>query len=77
MAKLPDTSLTTVAMGFFVANMERKLRLLFLPDSFSFVSYDFELLKLVISDVYWVFNTLTDKKLSSGQATSGRERRSH
>ena len=49
MAKLPDTSLTAVAMGFFVANMERKLRLLFSPDSLCFVLYDFESLRLVIS----------------------------
>jgi len=50
MSKLPDTSLTAVAMGFFVANMERKLRLLFVPDSLCFVFYDFDLLRLVISD---------------------------
>ena len=50
MAKLPDTSLTAVAMGFFVTNMERKLRRLFAPDSLSFVFYDFQLLRLVISD---------------------------
>ena len=48
MTKLPDTSLTAVAMGFFVANMERKLRLRFVPDSLPFVSYDFDLLSLVI-----------------------------
>ena len=50
MAKLPDTSLTTVAMGFFVANMERKLRFFFAPDSLCFVSYDFYLLRLVIDE---------------------------
>jgi hypothetical protein len=50
MAKLPDTSLTAVAMGFLVANMERKLRLLFVPDSLCFILFDFDLLCLVISD---------------------------
>jgi len=52
MTKLPDTSLTAVAMGFFVANMERKLRLLFVPDSVCFVFYDFSLLRLIISDAW-------------------------
>jgi hypothetical protein len=51
MPKLPDTSKTAVAMGFFVANMERRLRLLFSPDKFSFVSYDFNLLRLRISTI--------------------------
>jgi hypothetical protein len=49
MPKLPNTSRTMVAMGFFVANMERKLRLLSLPDSLSFVLYDFQRFCLVIS----------------------------
>jgi len=49
MTKLPDTSRTAVAMGFFVANMERKLRLLFAPFDNSFVFYDFRLLTLVIA----------------------------
>lgn len=49
MPKLPNTSLTVVALGFFVANMERKLRLLFAPKSVSFVYYDFCLLGLVIA----------------------------
>jgi hypothetical protein len=52
MAKLPETSLTMVAMGFFVANMERKLRLLFVPYSFCFVDYDFELHSLVMYELY-------------------------
>jgi hypothetical protein len=52
MPKLPNTSLTAVAMGFFAANMERKLRLLFAPDFLSFVYYDFDWLSLVISDGY-------------------------
>ena len=48
MAKLPDTSKSMIAMGFFVANMERKLRLLFASDLLPFVLYDFELFRLVI-----------------------------
>jgi len=48
MAKLPNTSQTAVAMGFFAANMERKLRLLSAPEIFSFVVYDFDLSALVI-----------------------------
>jgi hypothetical protein len=51
MAKLPGTSKTVVALGFFVANMERKLRLLFSPDKFSFVFYDFKLLRLGIATI--------------------------
>ena len=41
MTKLPNTSMTSIAMGFFSANMERKLRLLFAPDSNWAVKYDF------------------------------------
>ena len=41
MTKLPDTSMTSISMGFFTANMERKLRLLFAPDSNWAVKYDF------------------------------------
>jgi hypothetical protein len=41
MTKLPDTSMTSISMGFFSANMERKLRLLFAPDSNWAVKYDF------------------------------------
>ena len=41
MTKLPDTSMTSIAMGFFSANMERKLRLLFAPHSDWAVKYDF------------------------------------
>jgi hypothetical protein len=51
MPKLPETSLTAVAMGFFVANMERRLRLLFSPFSDCYVFYDFELLRLGISEI--------------------------
>jgi hypothetical protein len=50
MTKLPDTSKATVAMGFFVANSERKLRLLFAPYLQCFVFYDFDLLSLAIWD---------------------------
>ena len=49
MQKLPETSLTMVAMNFFVANMERRLRLLFAPFSISYLLYDFQLLSLVLS----------------------------
>jgi len=50
MAKLPDTSRTAIAMGFFVANMERKLRLLFVPNFSSYVFYDFQLMRLVVCE---------------------------
>jgi len=49
MQKLPETSLTMVAMSFFAANMERRLRLLFAPFSIPFLYYDFQLLSLVLS----------------------------
>jgi len=52
MTKLPETSLTMVAMGFFVANMERKLRLLFVPDSPVFVFCYFQLTKRIIAEEY-------------------------
>ena len=48
MPKLPNTSKTMIAMGFFVANMERKLRLLFASEGHSFVYYDFDQLTLVV-----------------------------
>ena len=48
MTKLSDTSLTAVAMGFFVANMERKLRSIFSPETFYYVFYDFYRFRLVI-----------------------------
>jgi transposase InsO family protein len=51
MAKLPNTSKTVIAMGFFAANMERKLRLLFAPDSFCFVLYDFDSYELVLTEI--------------------------
>jgi hypothetical protein len=43
MAKLPNTSKTAIAMGFFVANMERKLRALARLDSSYFVIFNFDL----------------------------------
>jgi hypothetical protein len=52
MAKLPDTSQTSISMGFFVANMERKLRLLanekVKNKMHTFIFYDFDLMNLVI-----------------------------
>lgn len=43
MTRLPDTSETTITIGFFTANMERKLRLLFAPLSDWALDYDFDL----------------------------------
>jgi hypothetical protein len=48
MAKLPNTSMTSIAMGFFAANMERKLRLLFAPMFDWALDYDADLSCLVI-----------------------------
>lgn len=48
MTKLPDTSMTSISMGFFAANMERRLRLLFAPEQEWALDYDFDLLTLVI-----------------------------
>ncbi len=48
MTRLPDTSMTSIAMGFFAANMERKLRLLFAPECDWALDYDFDLGKLII-----------------------------
>jgi len=48
MAKLPDTSKTSIAMGFFAANMERKLRLLFAPLEDWALDFDSDLSWLVI-----------------------------
>ena len=47
MTRLPDTSMTSIAMGFFAANMERKLRLLFAPEYGWALDYDFDLGELV------------------------------
>ncbi len=46
--RLPDTSMTSIAMGFFAANMERKLRLLFVPECDWALDYDFDLGEIVI-----------------------------
>ena len=48
MTRLPDTSMTSIAMGFFAANMERKLRLLFVPECDWALDYDFDLGQIVI-----------------------------
>ena len=48
LSRLPDTSMTSIAMGFFAANMERKLRLLFAPEYGWALDYDFDLGELVI-----------------------------
>lgn len=48
MARLPDTSMTSIAMGFFAANMERKLRLLFAPLLDWALDYDSDLSWLII-----------------------------
>lgn len=48
MTKLPDTSLTSISMGFFAANMERKLRLLFAPEFDWALDYDFDFNTLVV-----------------------------
>lgn len=48
MTRLPDTSMTSIAMGFFAANMERKLRLLFAPECDWALDYDFDLGELII-----------------------------
>lgn len=48
MTRLPDTSVTPIAMGFFAANMERNLHLLFVPECFWSLDYDFDLGELVI-----------------------------
>lgn len=47
MTRLPDTSMTAISMGFFAANMERRLRLLFVPEQDWALDYDFDLLTLV------------------------------
>ena len=48
MTRLPDTSMTSIAMGFFAANLERRLRLLFAPEYGWALDYDFDLGELVI-----------------------------
>ncbi len=48
MTRLPDTSMTSIKMGFFAANMERRLRLLFVPECDWALDYDLDLAELVI-----------------------------
>ena len=48
MTRLPDTSMTLISMGFFAANMERKLRLLFAPKCGWSLDYDFDLAELIL-----------------------------
>ena len=48
MTRLPDTSMTSISMGFLAANMERKLRLLFAPEYGWTLDYDFDLGELII-----------------------------
>jgi hypothetical protein len=52
MARLPDTSMTSIAIGFFAANMERKLRLLFAPSENWVLDFDPDLFWLVIFPLY-------------------------
>ena len=51
MARLPDTSMTSISMGFFAANMERKLRLLFAPLNEWSLDYDFDLGEFILFPV--------------------------
>lgn len=51
MTRLPDTSMTSIAMGFFAANMERKLRLLFAPLNEWSLNYDFDLGEIILFPV--------------------------
>ena len=51
MCRLPDTSMTSIAMGFFVANKERKLRLLFAPLNAWALDYDFDLGEIILFPV--------------------------
>ena len=43
-----NLDMTSIAMGFFAANMERKLRLLFAPECGWALDYDFDLGEVVI-----------------------------
>ena len=43
--------MTSIAMGFFVANMERKLRLLFAPLNAWALDYDFDLGEIILFPV--------------------------
>jgi len=48
MTRLLDTSMTSIVEGFFMANMQRSLRLLFAPECNWALDYDFDLGELVI-----------------------------
>lgn len=48
MTRLADTSMASIAMGFFAANMERRLRLLFAPEFEWALDYDFDLGEFII-----------------------------
>lgn len=48
MTRLPDTSMTSISIGFLAANMERKLRLHFAPEFRWALDYDFDLGELII-----------------------------
>lgn len=43
--------MTSIAMGFFAANMERKLRLLFVPLNAWALDYDFDLGEIILFPV--------------------------
>ena len=51
MAKLAETSRTAISMGFFVANMERKLRVFSAQNPNAVVFYDYDLSCLVLLSV--------------------------
>lgn len=42
--------MTSIAVGFFAVNLERKLRLLFAPDEQWSLDYDFDLGELILFD---------------------------
>lgn len=48
MTCLPDTSMTSIAMGVFAVNMGRKLRFLFAPECGWALDYDFDLVELIL-----------------------------
>lgn len=50
LCRLPETSMTSIAVGFFAVNLERKLRLLFAPDEQWSLDYDFDLGELILFD---------------------------
>lgn len=50
LCRLPETSMTSIAMGFFAADLERKLRLLFAPDEQWSLDCDFDLGERILFD---------------------------